>query len=77
MKKFPVLYEILCSPVCLKQPIAAPYPGPVTGRSVRHSPPQTSYFYKEGKESDNRGELKKDKVCWKSSKRVEKRSKVK
>ena len=30
----------------------------------------------EGKESDNRGELKEDKVCWKSSKIVEKRSEI-
>jgi len=32
---------------------------------------------KEGKESDNRSELKEDKVCWKSFKSVEKRSKMK
>ena len=31
----------------------------------------------EGKESDNRGELKEDTVFWKSSKSVEKRSKMK
>ena len=30
-----------------------------------------------GKESDNRGEIKEDKVCWKSSRSVEKLSKVK
>ena len=34
-------------------------------------------FQKGGKESDNRGELKEDNMCWKSSKSVEKRSKMK
>ena len=38
---------------------------------------ETNYFLKEGKESDNRGELKEDRVSCKSSKNVEKRSKMK
>jgi len=50
---------------------------PVTCRSVRHSPLQTKYLKKKSEESDNGGELKEDKVCWKSSKSVEKLSKMK
>ena len=50
---------------------------PVTGRSVRNSPLQTNHFWREDKESDNSVEWKGSKVCWKSSKSVEKRSLVK
>ena len=35
------------------------------------------YIRSNGKESDDRGELKEDTVCWKSSKCVEKQSKMK
>jgi hypothetical protein len=45
--------------------------------SVRNSPLQTKYFEKEGKESDYWGELKKNKVWWKSFKSVVKGSEVK
>jgi len=48
-----------------------------TCRRVRHSSLQITYFRKEDKASDNRGELKENNVFWKSSKSIEKRNEVK
>ena len=50
---------------------------PLTCKGAWNSPLQTNYFSKEGKEGDNRGELKENIECWKSSRSVEKRRKVK